>query len=169
MNQLLFGAEKRLFAGYRLALFNLLASIKVYSRALLKILSVLRNHSKHQKRVIISILLMSKRKATNDVSNTLNDKTSASKKARTGIDRDQTPRKIDVEEMKKDNSLINIVSANVNGLRSVLKKENKTYLQKLLHKTSPDVFCIQEHKLQEHHAKEIDEELVRIEYIFFLL
>ena len=129
------------------------------------------------------IVTMAKRKASTDIKSTTNNnvtegesirgmkkpRTAAAAQERANIVRDVTPPKIALSKAIESQSYINIVSANVAGLRGVLNNENKrAYLSELLSKTKPDVFCIQEHKLQDMHLTNLEKDLVCY-FTFFVL
>jgi len=58
---------------------------------------------------------------------------------------------------------LRVVSANVAGFRSVLCNDlKKGAFQNLVDRLSPDILCIQEHKLQHSHVNDLDEDLKSI-------
>jgi endonuclease/exonuclease/phosphatase family metal-dependent hydrolase len=74
-------------------------------------------------------------------------KKATAKKARVALARTATPR------IEAPDGSIKVISVNVAGLRSVLAQEpKKAALKAIIEKESPDVLCIQEHKLQEAHV-----------------
>ena len=78
------------------------------------------------------------------------------KKGRTTLERSVTPR------VCLDGGL-KVISVNVAGLRSVLSQEKKrAALTTIIQKEEPDVFCIQEHKLQEAHVPEARDSMENI-------
>lgn len=72
----------------------------------------------------------------------------------TSLPRESTPRApLHAQDLK-------VISANVAGLRGVLKSEAKSAAFKsLVEIEAPDVLCLQEHKLQESHVEAVQKEL----------
>ena len=86
-------------------------------------------------------------------------KAPAKKKGRTSLERALTPR----VQLAASAQGLKVISVNVAGLRSVLAQDGKrAALRAIVEKESPDVLCIQEHKLQEVHVEEASKGMAEI-------
>lgn len=72
------------------------------------------------------------------------------------LPRMETPRQ---KPLAKNDRSLRVLSWNVGGLRAALKNDRVAILQKLVKDEKPHVLCLQEHKLQEQHLVEVEEQL----------
>ena len=72
------------------------------------------------------------------------------------LPRTATPRQ---KPLAKNDRSLRVLSWNVGGLRAALKNDRVAILQKLVKDEKPHVLCLQEHKLQEQHLVEVEEQL----------
>ncbi len=57
---------------------------------------------------------------------------------------------------------VKIITANVAGLRALLKGDKRDGLAKLVSEESPDILCVQEHKLQESHVDDVKADVEKL-------
>mmetsp|Transcript_6885 Transcript_6885/g.7913 ORF Transcript_6885/g.7913 Transcript_6885/m.7913 type:complete len:463 (-) Transcript_6885:54-1442(-) len=77
------------------------------------------------------------------------------------IKREDTKELLDLSDGKYKS--VRVVSSNVAGLRGLLRNdERKKSFTSFVEKMKPDILCIQEHKLQEKHVAEVEQELKTI-------